>query len=155
MEESWVESLSDEHLVTAWADTMSELRRRQIVRSSNNPVADIAESLAARELKLVLAGPSTRGYDATDDQGRRYQIKSRRITAHNKSRQLSFLRNLADGDFDILLDLIFDERLRLLEMWEVPHHVIDRYARWSRHANARILTMRGPVLEDPAVRRVR
>jgi hypothetical protein len=149
-----VGALSDQDLVALWAATMTELRRRELVRSSNNPVADIAESLAAKMLGLTLEGQSTAGYDAVDDSGVRYQIKARRLTAHNTSRQLSFLRNLDSQPFDVLLALIFDDGLQLQEMWKIPHSVIHKYARWSAHANAHILTVRGPLLLDPAVERI-
>lgn len=146
--------LSDAALVALWAETMKELRDRGLVRSSNNPVADIAESLAAKTLNLMLAGQSQAGYDAVDEAGVRYQIKARRLTSHNNSRQLSVLRNLDLLPFDVLLALIFDESLTLQEMWKIPHGVIHKYARWSAHTNAHILHVQGALLLDPEVERV-
>lgn len=59
-----------------WARAMQELRHRSLIRSWNNPVADYAERLVAQELNLDLAPPVAQGCDATDDTGRRYQIKA-------------------------------------------------------------------------------
>ena len=50
--------------------------------------------------------------DATDGAGTRYQIKCRRLTAHNGSRQLSAIRRLATRLFDILAVLLLDEQFR-------------------------------------------
>src|SRR3982751_1460271 len=52
-----------ENLFVLFARVMDELRRRGLVRSSNNPVADYAEHLAAAALDLTLAGKSDFGYD--------------------------------------------------------------------------------------------
>ena len=78
---------ADEELPVVWALAMEELRRRGIVRSSNNPVADIAEALVADTLGLRLAPKGAQGYDAEGDDGRRYQVKSRRLTGHNRRRR--------------------------------------------------------------------
>ena len=52
---------------------------------------------------------STAGYDAKDRAGVRYQIKARRLTQHNPSRQLSAIRNIDDKPFDILAGLLVSE----------------------------------------------
>ena len=83
---------TDEEVGQVWARAMRELRNRDLIRSWNNPVADFAERLAAKELGLTLAPPVAQGYDATDTAGVRYQIKSRRLTPENKSRQLGVIR---------------------------------------------------------------
>ena len=79
-------------LLKAYAQILRELRRRNLIRSTNNPVADIAETLVALALKLKLVEGSTTGHDAINPaDGLRYEIKGRRITSENKSRQLSFI----------------------------------------------------------------
>src|SRR5712671_1175595 len=73
--------LSTSNLLQLSAGVIDELRRRGVIRTTNNPVADYAELLAARAFGLVLAGRSEAGYDATDAAGNRYQVKARRLTA--------------------------------------------------------------------------
>jgi hypothetical protein len=101
-------SYTDDELLLAYVAVMAELRRRGIIRSSNNPVADYAEGLIARSLNLTLAGRSAAGYDAVDSQGLKYQIKGRRLTPENPSTQLSHIRRLESRPFDVLAAVIFD-----------------------------------------------
>src|SRR6266852_4642241 len=67
-------------LLMAYSEILRELRRRNLIRSANNPIADIAETLVAVALKLELTSGSTTGHDAKDINGVRYEIKGRRIT---------------------------------------------------------------------------
>lgn len=130
------------------------MRSRGLVRSSNNPVADYAERVAAKELGLELAPKVAQGNDATSG-GRRYQIKSRRLTAHNKSRQLGVVRKLQAREFDELIAVLFDEDLRLLEMWRVPHDAVAEYARWVPTLNGHRIHVKPPLTDDPRVERLR
>lgn len=133
---------------------MSELRRRGVVRTFNNPVADIAERVAAKHLGLtVVATNSVKGHDALDSNGRRYQIKSRRVTPENSSRQLGSIRDLGRKPFDFLVAVFFDETLALTDMWVMTPDVVRDYARYSKQ-RGHLLRMKGPVLDDPRTRQV-
>src|SRR6266508_5786826 len=118
--------LTDTELYELWSRTMRELRSRKLVRSNNNPVADIAERLAADRVGATLVGQSQAGYDAIGPDGTRYQIKSRRLTPENPSRQLSPIRNLDRQQFDYLMVVLFDELLAVLGMWKLPHGIIGK-----------------------------
>ena len=90
------EKLSTSELLLDYVQIMDELRARNVIRTSNNPVGDYAEWLVASCLGLRLETSSTSGYDATDAASRiKYQIKARRVTKRNNSRQLGAIRNLA------------------------------------------------------------
>ncbi len=125
---------------------------RGLVRSSNNPIADYAEKVIAERLQLTLVQGSTRGFDAQDGRGRRYQIKARRLTRHNASRQLGVIRNLRSKDFDYLLAGLFDESFTLKELWQIPHAIIQTHAKHSAHQHGHILHLRGPLLQARGVR---
>lgn len=141
-------------LLRLFAETIEELRRRKIVRSSNNPVADYAESIAAHALQLKLVGKSGAGHDGEDASGGRYQIKSRRITPHNSSRQLSFMRNLDTRPFDYLVGIIFDAEFRIYRACVVPFDVVQKLSAFSKHVNAHRLLLRDEVWSLPGVRDV-
>ena len=122
------------------------------MRSFNNPVADYAEYIVANKLNLELAPNSNKEFDAIDRKtGVKYQIKSRRLTRFNKSRQLSILRNLDGAKFKFLIAVIFDEKFDILEAYKIPKNIIKKYARFSKHQNGHILILRGPVLKDGRV----
>ena len=70
-------------LLALHSEIAEELRRRGVVRSSNNPMGDLAEYLFCRAFGWQQADNSVRSYDATAADGTRYQIKGRRMTQHN------------------------------------------------------------------------
>ena len=146
--------LTDEQVGQVWARAMRELRERDLIRSWNNPVADYAERLVAEKLELELAPPVAQGYDATDPEGRRYQIKSRRLTPQNTSRQLGVIRKLDQKEFDDLIAVIFDEDLAVQEMWRIPHAVVVEHGRWVKTLNGHRIFVKGPVLDDARVERL-
>jgi hypothetical protein len=137
---------SDSELLTAYSQLMQELRRRNVVRTSNNPVADYAEGIAAERLHLRQVGKEEKGFDALDVPGYRYQIKGRRITKHNSSRQLSVIRNLAERPFDYLIAVIFDESFKVKEIWKIPYEFVKEHSRHSAHQNGHIFYAKPEVL---------
>lgn len=94
-------------LLRLYTKILDELRHRGVTRSTNNPAADYTEHLVSTKLGLTLAGSSVSGFDALDANGRRYQIKGRRLTRQNKSTELSAIRNLPDHPFDFLIAVIY------------------------------------------------
>ncbi len=143
------DGLSDEQMLAKWADVMRELRRRHVTRSENSPVADWAEKVAARQLGLELVGKSMTAYDGIDTGKLRVQIKGRRITKENPSRQLGAIRDLDKGGFDYLVAVIFGEGMDVREMWKLPIDLVREHARFRKHVNAHILMLQGAVLKDP------
>jgi hypothetical protein len=137
------------------AAAIAELRARGVVRTGNNPVGDYTEWLVAKALGLKLEANSSTGYDAVAPDGRRLQIKGRRVTTRSKSRQLGAIRNLAKQDFDELIAVIFDEEFGILEAVVMPHAVVGELSAYRAHVNAHVLHIRGPLLADPRVRSIR
>ena len=143
--------LNDKQLLGAYCSLMTELRDRGVVRSSNNPVADYTETLVSRALGLSLESQSQAGYDARGADGTRYQIKGRRLTPHNKSTQLSALRNLAQRPFDTLAAVAYSQDLSVLYGALIPIEVVLELSRFSAHSNSHIFMFRRNVLEDSRV----
>lgn len=111
-------------LLFLYSDILEELRSRCIIRSSNNPVADYSEYLCVNAFTLQSADKSTKGFDATDSQGIRYQIKGRRLTRHNSSRQLGMFRDLEKDPFDYLIGILFDENFRVHRACKLPISIV-------------------------------
>ncbi len=138
-----VKNLENKDLLRLYNDLMEELRERELIRSSNNPVCDYAEKIVADKLNLKLERGSNKGYDAIDEKtGLRYQIKSRRLTKHNTSRQLGVIRNWKQQLFDYLIVVIFNEYFEPEEIWQIPHKVINKYSKFSVHQNGFILILK-------------
>lgn len=133
---------------------LNELRRREIVRTSNSPVGDYAELLFATAFGWTLESSSAAGHDATDKDGVRYQIKSRRLTKANGSRQLSFLRRLPEKKFDVLAAVLFDSRYRVQRAILLPHEGLEPRCRYSAHANGWLFRLEDSCWAMPGARDV-
>lgn len=138
-------------LLVQYGDVLEELRKREVVRSTNNPAADYAEGLVAKALGLVLVGGSHKGYDALSSDKRRYQIKCRRITAHNKSRQLSQMRNMQGDPFDFLVGVLFAHDFTVMRAAIVPISVVLEHAKYVAHTNSWRFLLRDEILAATGV----
>lgn len=141
------------NLLRKYSFIMRQLRAAGILRSSNNPVADYAEYLVAKRLKLKLAPNSNKSVDAINPKTKtRYQIKSRRITEFSNSRQLGVIRSL---DFDFVIAVIFKENFEISEVYKIPKKIILKYARFSKHQNGYILILFGAILKDKNLKKIK
>jgi hypothetical protein len=135
-------TLSLTGLLNLYSTILAELVRRNACRSTNNPVADIAELLVVEALSLTPAAKSTKGYDAVDISGKRYEIKGRRCTADNPSRMLSAIRDCDAGHFDYLAGVLFREDFSFAKACLVPFDVVVRRSTYRKHVNAHIFELK-------------
>jgi hypothetical protein len=147
----WLNALNNLELLSLHSEILTQLRSRGVIRTKNNPVGDYAEWLVSNALGMTLLSNSSAGVDAIDANGMKVQIKARRVTPDNPSRQLSALRKYEAAGFDYLIAVIFDETYNVLDAYKIPHEVIRNYARHSDHVNARIINLKGAILADPRV----
>jgi hypothetical protein len=133
---------------------LRELHARGVVRSYNNPVGDMAEWLGAKAFGLTLETNSAKGHDAVDKNGKRYQIKSRRLTAKNPSTQLGVMRDLSDGHFDYLLAVYFNEEFEVAAAYLVEHGAVVQHALFGKAQRGHILHAKSALLADSRCRDV-
>jgi hypothetical protein len=132
-----------------------ELRSREIVRSSNNPTGDYAEYLFCRAFGWEQAGNSEKGFDAVSSDGKtRYQIKGRRVHDLNKSRQLSAIRDLEAGPFDMLAGVIFDADFQVSRAALIPCSVILARSTFIERTNSYRFLLRDDIWQEPGVQDV-
>lgn len=144
-------SRSNRELLKLYTELMTELRSRGIVRTSNGPGADVAEGLVAKALSLTLNTSSTAGYDGIDLQGRKIEVKCRRLTRHNNSRQLSAIRNLEKAHFDFLAGILFNEDFSVMRAALIPYQVVKDHAVFVKHTNAWKFVLRDGIWALPGV----
>jgi len=138
-------------LLKSYCEVMDELRRREILRSSNNPVADYSELLFCKAFEWTRTGGSSAGFDAVCEDSLRYQIKGRRLTQTNPSRQLSFIRRLPDRQFDFLAGILFHNGFDIKRAALVPHSIVEERARYSKHANGWLFELKDDVWSQSGV----
>jgi hypothetical protein len=146
--------LSSPALLALHAQVADELRSRGITRSSNNPTGDLAEYLFCKAFGWTQAGNSNRSIDAVDSGGIRYQIKGRRITRFNNSRQLSAIRDLAGEHFDVLAGILFKEDYTVMKAALIPHSVALERATFVEYTNSHKFMLRDDVWSAAGVRDV-
>lgn len=141
-------------LLALHAQVGEELRARGVVRSANNPTGDLAEHLFCAAFGWTQAPNSERGFDATGVDGVRYQIKGRRVHRRNSSRQLSAIRDLAGGHFDVLAGVIFDDDFRVVRAALIPRGFVEEWATYVAHTNSHKFILRDDVWDALGVRDV-
>jgi hypothetical protein len=146
--------LSVAELLALHGQISDALRTRGVTRSSNNPVGDLAEYLFCKTFGWAQANKSATNIDAIDQQGRRYQIKGRRLTRHNSSRQLSALRDLDGAHFDFLAGILFAEDYSISRAAIIPHSIVLADASFVKRTNSHRFLLRDNVWDAPGVRDV-
>jgi len=144
-------------LLSAYAAIIDSLRRRDIVRSINNPLGDYAEALFCRAFGWTREPKnSAASIDATGSDGSRYQVKGRRLTKLNGSRQLSDIRTKRDGvmGFDHLGGLLVDESFVIIRAALIPVSVVQQRATHRSHTNSWRFLLLDAVWNIPGVRDV-
>ncbi len=131
-----------------------ELRARKIVRSSNNPVADYSELLFCCAFNWDRTENSNKDVDALDDCGTRFQVKGRRPTRHNQSRQLGIIRRLDERSFDDLAGVIFNEDYTVDRAALVPHALVMTNSNYVKSTNGWRFILRDEVWTWEGVRDV-
>jgi hypothetical protein len=132
-------------LLRLHARVAEELRTRGITRSSNNPTGDLAEYLFCKAFGWNQAGNSNANVDAIGSDGTRYQIKGRRMTRHNNSRQLSAIRDFAGEHFDFLAGVLFSEDYDVLRAALIPREIVKQRATFIAHTNSHKFMLRDDV----------
>lgn len=138
-------------LLALHARIIEELRKRKIVRTVNNPVADYAELLACRALALSPAANSEKGFDAKDKDGRRYQIKARRVANGSNPTRFGVIRKLEEDHFDFLLAIVFAHDYRVKKAALLPPSAVKERAFFQGHVNGWILGLCDTLWCHPSV----
>ncbi len=144
--------LTSKELLELYARLGKEFRKRNIIRTANNLTGDLAESLFCRAFEWTLEANSRAGFDATDRERNRYQIKG--CTEQNKTRQLSAIRNIEGKDFDVLAGVIFSENYEVLRAALIPHSVVERLAKRQVHTNSHRFFLKESVWNEKGVKDV-
>lgn len=136
-------------LLRDWAAVMLELRRRDVVRTNNNPTGDIAEAIVAQHFGGERGSFSEKGWDVQTPAGERIQVKAMRQVPGSNRRNLSPIR---DEDYDTVVVVIFDENFTVTEGLQLERATVEDLFPRREHVNGRIITVTRKLREDPRVR---
>lgn len=139
-------------LLCLFGSILDELESRGIVRSANNPISDYTEWLVSTCLNLKLAGKSEKGFDASDPGKRlKYEIKARRVTPDNPSRQLGAIRDLKGNHFDFLIAVVYDKSFEVILALKIPHAIVVAKSKWQETTNSFLLHAKDNLKDEPGV----
>ena len=142
-------------LLSDWAAIMRELRRREAIRSENNPTGDLAEALVAEFYGVAPAANSTAGYDLKLSSGVRVQVKGRRRTRRSKPSHYGLMRKLDQDPFDLLVVVNLDEEFAVESAYRMPIGVVRELAGFSSHTNGwRLPIIKGDRADHPGIEEI-
>ena len=137
-------------LLALSAASLAELRRRGVVRTGNAPLGDYAEWLAARALGGVLVANSVKSYDLISADGRRVQVKARRVSEPVRRGELQ-TSPFRSWDFDDALLVLVDAESYVVRRGAlVPVEIVRDRSTYRAHVNGSIAFMDDPLMGHPA-----
>lgn len=118
---------------------MRELAAREVIRTNNNPLGDIAELVVAAHYGGERGSFSQAGWDVLTPRGEKVQVKSLREVPGKRRTNFS---PISDSDYDFVVLVIFNEDFRvtlglrldrsLVEELFAPNAKGQRIIRWSK-----------------------
>lgn len=124
-------------LLNQYEDALAELKRRKVIRTKNAPLGDLAEKCATYVYGGDLERNSNATFDLMTPNGKRVQIKSRRLSDTNPlSRRFSGMRSL---EFDWCLFLLVDGD-QVVQASEWSPSEIERIGTWQENRLAWSIT---------------
>lgn len=136
-----LQTTSTRNLLRLYAEILTELLARKVIRSRNAPAGDLAETLVTAAYDGELAPPSAKSWDVRSSDKRRLQVKCRVISSAAKgTAQFSVFRS---WDFDACVFVVFDcDAYALVRAVEVPVEVVRSLAHEAKWVAGHRLTLR-------------
>lgn len=141
-------SRSTRELLADWAAIMRALRARDVVRTQNNPIGDIAEAIVASHYRGTRGSFSQAGWDVRTPEGERLQVKALRQTGARSRRNLSPIR---DTDYDAVIVVVFNEDFRVSEGLRIERETVEEIFPHRDYVNGRIITVTKKLRAHPRV----
>lgn len=126
-------------LLGDWAAIMRELAARDVIRTNNNPLGDIAELVVASHFGGERGTFSQAGWDVITPTGEKAQVKSLREVPGKRRSNFS---PISDPDYDFVVLVIFDEDFRITKALRLDRDLVEklfttnskgqRIIRWSK-----------------------
>ena len=105
----------------------------------------------SQRLGLTLCRNSEKGFDATDKSGVKYEIKARRVTPANKSRQLSAIRNIEGEHFNFLIAVVYNKDFDVILALKIPRSVVVAKSSYVKSTNSYKLVAEDSLKDEPGV----
>ncbi len=121
--------LTHGELFTLHSNVMGELRKRALVRTANNAVADLGELLFCSALGWRREHQQGKDIDAITPNNERVQIKARRMTRDKEASRSGIIRD-KEG-WDLVGFAMFNPDFSIKLAVIIPRHVALQHLKWS------------------------
>jgi hypothetical protein len=133
-------------LLKLWAAIMRELLRRDVVRTANNPIGDIAEAVVTEHYDGQRQSFSNSGWDVTTPSGERLEVKGIRLTDSRTRANLSPIP--ATSTYTHVIIVVFDADLRITESLRMRRSAVERIFSPRKKDGARIIRLSTKLRND-------
>ncbi|HWH12784.1 MAG TPA: hypothetical protein VG165_16805 [Solirubrobacteraceae bacterium] len=139
---------STPQLLRDWGAIMRALRARDVIRTNNNPVGDIAEAIVARHYRGLRGSSAQAGWDVETADGERIQVKAIRQTPSKQHWNVSPIR---DRDYDYVVIVIVDEDFVVTEGLRLSRATVEDLFPHREWVNGRVITVTAALRASPRV----
>ncbi len=133
-------------LLKFWAAIMRELLRRDVIRTANNPIGDIAEAVVTEHYNGERQAFSNSGWDVTAANGERLEVKGIRLTGARTRANLSPIP--ATSTYTHVIIVVFDADLRVTETLRMPRSAVERLFSPRKKDGGRIIRLSTKLRND-------
>lgn len=144
-------SRTTRELLRDWAAIMQVLREREVIRTNNNPIGDIAEGIVHQHYGGERGSFSQAGWDVQTDTGERLQVKALRRMPGSRRRNQSPIR---DRDYDAVIVVVFDENFAIERGLRLSRDLVERLFEHKPYVNGRIITVTNALIANPEVEQI-
>ena len=141
--------MSEIELLQTHGAVIEELLCREIVKTRNNPIGDYTEWLVCNRMGWKMADKNQKGFDATDKDGKRYQIKGGR--KGDGIVPFSPIRNLEQEAFHSVIVVAFKDDYSIRFAAKIPHELVPRLANINKSVNGFVLRLNEKKIEHDGV----
>ncbi len=128
---------------------MHQLRDRGIIRTSNNPVGDIAEAIVAEHFGGMRAPYGQKNWDVMADGGERIEVKGIR-QLHGGSRR-SNVSPIRGAEYDSVVIVLLDDDFKVTEGLHIPRAVVEELFGHNDHVNGVVIKVSNTLRNHPSV----
>jgi len=133
------------NLLSQYSNIIRMLRELGVIRSGK-VVSDYGEYIVCKKLGLKLVdSPVNKGYDAVDDNGVKFEIKSRKATAWNKPTIFPIKKEQLEN-FDFVIYVEFDDDWNIVKLLKIPSNEV-RPNKYNRVPLTKSLVSRFSILD--------
>jgi len=139
-------------LLEDWAAIMRALRDRGIIRTSNNPVGDIAEAIVAEHFTGERAPSSQKNWDVRTADGERIEVKGiRQLKGGSRRSNVSPIRG---AEYDTVVVVLLDDNFKVTEGLRIPRAVVEELFGHNDHVNGVVIKVSKALRDHPGVQPV-